>query len=176
MKNELRIKCTDIRKKLELKTISEKIIKRLFVLEEYKKAKNILCYYPLKYEIDTKICLSDNSKNWFLPKVNDLNLDICPYENLCLKTGSYNIKEPETKKINNLEILDLIIIPAIAADRSGFRIGYGKGYYDRFLTNIKYDVTKIILIPSCLLFDTIFPEKHDKKSNIIITDKEILRI
>ena len=70
----------------------------------------------------------------------------------------------------------MIIIPALAADKNGYRIGYGKGYYDRFLKTLKHNPVKVVLTYSDLLFDNIFPDEFDEKCNIIITDKEIYRI
>lgn len=176
MKNKLRIEILEKRKKINIIEISTKIISNLFLLDEYKKSKNIICYYPLKYEINTCSCFQDESKNWFLPRVNNLNLEICPYNNLYLSKGSFNITEPTNSEINNLELIDMVIIPSIASDRNGYRIGYGKGYYDRFLPKLQEKTIKVVLTCSEFLFDTIFPEKHDFKSNIIITDKEIFRI
>ncbi len=176
MKNQLRKIALEKRKNLPVKEYGEKIIQQLFSLEEYKKAKNIICYYPLKYEVNTLLCLEDTSKNWFLPKVNGANLDICPYCKEKIKSGSYNIKEPLTDKILSYQNIDIIIIPAVAADKNGYRLGYGKGFYDRFLYSSKINALKIMLIYSDLLFSTIYPETFDKKADIIITDKEILRI
>lgn len=176
MKNELRKISLKKRKNLSTDLLSKKIIANLITLEEYKKAKNILCYYPLKYEVQTQECLNDNSKNWFLPRVNNLDLEVCRYSKAELKIGTYGILEPTGPKINTLKDIDMVIIPAIGADINGYRIGYGKGYYDRFLSSFDYPVLKVIVIYSELIYPNVFPNEYDKKSDIIVTDKEILRI
>ena len=176
MKNELRKISLEKRKNLSTDLLSKKIIANLITLEEYKKAKNILCYYPLKYEVQTQECLNDNSKNWFLPRVNNLDLEFCHYNKDELKIGAYGILEPIGPKISTLRNMDMAIIPAVAADINGYRIGYGKGYYDRFLSSFDYPILKVIVIYSELIYPNIFPNEYDKKSDIIVTDKEILRI
>ena len=93
-----------------------------------------------------------------------------------IEKGSFNIMEPKTPAVNDLSVIDIIIIPAVASDKNGYRIGYGKGYYDRLAPKLSSKTLKIILIPECCLFPDIYPEKFDVKADIIITDKEILRI
>lgn len=175
MKNQLRKISIQKRKELDINFLSEKVINNLFSLDEYKNSKNILCYYPLKYEIQTQKCLEDTRKSWYLPRVNGENLEICAYEKKSLHCGNFNILEPSNKKIDDLKIIDLVIIPAVAADKNGYRIGYGKGYYDRFLPKLSSDCKKIILVYSECLYDSICPDRYDVMADIIVTDKEILR-
>ncbi len=176
MKNQLRRYVLEKRKFIQKKEYEKKIMENLFSLEEYKKSKNVICYYPLNYEINTIDCLNDTSKKWFLPKVKGDNLEICPYSKDKMEKGSFNIVEPSTNKIESCSIIDLIILPAVAADVNGYRLGYGKGYYDRFLHSLNKKILKILLIYSDFLFSTVYPETHDVKTDIIITDKEILRL
>lgn len=174
MKSEIRKEAIEKRKMLNCKELSEKIIKNLTSLSEYIKSKNIICYYPLKYEADTKLCLNDSEKTWYLPKVNGELLDICPFGNL--KKGAFGILEPQTNPINNYENINMVIIPACAADKSGYRIGWGKGYYDRFLPRLNETCKKVVLVYSSLLYNTVYPDKNDVKADIIVTDKEIFRV
>lgn len=172
MKNKLRTIALEKRKLINSYTLSIKIIDNLISTNEYKTSKNIIAYYPLKYEIDTKICFLDKTKNWFLPRVNDNILDICPFSQL--QRGSFGIMEPNTNALLDYSIIDMIIIPACACDKNGYRLGYGKGYYDRFLPLLSSSCKKIVLTFSELLFDNIYPDKYDVKSDIIITEKEII--
>jgi 5-formyltetrahydrofolate cyclo-ligase len=73
------------------------------------------------------------NKNIYLPRVNGDDLEIIKYYPGILHKGSYDIMEPEGNDTVSPEILDLIIVPGVAFDRKGNRIGRGKGYYDRFL-------------------------------------------
>ncbi len=175
MKNQLREFAKNTRKKLNIKELSNEIIKNFKSLDEYSRAKNICCYYSFKDEIYTHDLFNDRTKNWYMPKIEKDNLLICPYCKNKLKENIYKIKEPDTDFVNR-EIIDLIIIPALAADKNGYRIGWGKGYYDRFLKTLKHNPIKIIFTYSDLFFDSIYPNSFDEKCDIIITEKEIYRI
>ncbi len=176
MKNELREYSIEKRKLLNCDKCSSIIMRQLFSLEVYQKADNIICYYPLKYEISDIPCIDDKSKTIFLPRVNGSDLDICPYDKNNISKGSFKILEPQTERINDYSIIDLIIIPCVAADRNGYRIGYGKGYYDRLLKHLSDKTVKIILSYSELLFDTIYPEPFDIKADIVITENETITV
>ena len=176
MKNELRKIALQKRKELDVLKLSEKVMNNLFSLVEYKNAQNILCYFPLKYEIQTHRCLNDDSKNWYLPRVNGDDLEVCMYEPTEISKGNFNIQEPTNDKILNLDFLDMVIIPCVSADKNGYRIGYGKGYYDRFLPTLPNSCKKVILVYSSLLLDSVYPDEFDYKADFVVTDKEIFRI
>ena len=174
MKLELRKEALEKRKSLNHIELSEIIVQNIKNSREYQKSKNIINYYPLKYEVDTKNLLNDKNKTWYLPRVNGENLEICLNKNL--KKGSFGIIEPQCECIKDYSSIDMIIIPACAADIDGYRLGYGKGYYDRFLPKLPITCQKVVVIYSELLYKTICPENFDIKVDMVITDKEILRI
>ncbi len=175
MKNQLRKISLQKRKELNVEKLSEKVLNNLFSLKEYKNANNILAYYPLKYEIQTQKCFEDDCKTWYLPRVKEENLEVCPYNKTLLSCGSFKIQEPTNEKIQDLSIIDVVIIPAVAADKNGYRIGYGKGFYDRFLKNLNSKCKKIILVYSECLYENVSPNEFDVKADVIVTDKEIFR-
>ncbi len=173
MKKQLRKQALELRKTLPIEKISKLIINNLLLSEEYKMAKNILCYYPLENEVNVKFCLNDKSKNWYLPRVNCENLEICKYlGDDFLSEGCFKVLEPTNDKVKNLDLLDLIIVPCVCADKNGYRIGYGKGFYDRFLSSLNFNPLKIILVPSKLLYESVYPDKFDVKCDIIFTETE----
>lgn len=174
MKHKLRTEAKNIRKLIYSPGKDCKIIENLKKTKEYAVAKNILIYYPLKYEINTIHCLNDKTKNFYLPRVNQNELEICKFKEKELKTGSYNITEPCNEAEKDESVIDTVIIPAVAADVNGYRLGYGKGYYDKFLKNKK--LTKIVLIYEKLIFPTIYPDKHDIKWDIAVSENYILNI
>ncbi len=176
MKNELRKAALIKRKTLDCTSCSKKAMQNLFSLQEYKNSKNIICYYPIKYEISDMDCINDKTKNIYLPRVNGKELEICPYQKGKMKEGCFKIQEPSTEKITSFENIDMIIIPAVAADKKGFRIGYGKGYYDRFLLGLPKKIIKIILLYDELLSNNIFPDIFDIKADIIVTDRTVYKI
>ena len=78
--------------------------------------------------------------------------------------------EGDCKKNN----IDLIIVPALCCDKNGYRLGYGGGYYDRFLKD--YKGIKVVCLPKQLIFDTIYHEVHDIKMDYIITESRIIKV
>ena len=91
-----------------------------------------------------------------------------------LKLNKYGIPEPEkTKKV----FPDIIFVPVVAFDNRLYRIGYGGGYYDRYIHKIsnKKKLLKIGIAHSCQKINKVPTNKYDKKLDIIITEKYILR-
>lgn len=113
-----------------------------------------------------KVCVPVTDKNKkiiYLSLINDINL----------KKGAYNIYEPVKIIYTDYSFPDLIIIPGIAFDKNKNRIGFGMGYYDKFLN--KSRGKKIGLCYDFQLLDNIPSQKHDIKMDIIITEKRVCR-
>ena len=165
-KTELRKQLLNKRKTLNTKILSNLICKKITDLKQYKTAKNIFAYYPKAYEVDISPLFEDNKKNWFLPKVIDNDMEFIEYhlgDNLI--KSEFGVLEPIGEK--TLIKPDLIIVPALSADKKGYRLGYGKGFYDRFLE--KQICTSISPVFSDLMVEALPIEKHDKKINIIVS-------
>lgn len=132
----------------------------------YKNSENILIFHPLKYEFNFLGLLKDN-KNFFLPKVCDDKLQICPYQkgDILIKSD-LNICEPCTNPINPNQI-NLAIVPALMADKNGYRLGYGGGFYDRFLAE-NPNIKTITVVFKKLLVKNLPIEEFDIKIDEII--------
>ena len=91
-----------------------------------------------------------------------------------LHKGAYGILEPSTKRPVAENDIDVIIVPGLAFDRRGGRMGFGAGYYDRLL--IKTNAVKIGLCYDFQLMDSVPSEEHDVPMDYIITEKEIVEI
>ena len=165
-KTDLRIWAKSIRKTLDLASVSSVIAGKIRKHEFYKNARNVMIFYPAKYEINL-LSLLDDDKNFFLPKTDEDNLLVCPFKKGDkLIKSSFNIMEPSSKSCD-ASILDLVILPALMADKQGYRLGYGGGFYDRFLD--KYSCIKTILPVAEVLFVENLPhEKFDKKADKVI--------
>ena len=74
------------------------------------------------------------------------------------------------------ENFDLIIMPGVAFDRKGNRIGYGGGYYDKYFSQIKGESNKIVLAYDFQIVNSIENEAHDIRVNCIITNNEFIKI
>jgi len=93
-----------------------------------------------------------------------------------LRLGGRGILEPDPKrcKIVPIDSLDIAIIPGIAFDEKGGRIGSGDGYYDRMIPKLPITTRKVALSLECQIFPQIPMESHDKYIDIIITDKRVI--
>lgn len=168
-KNFLREKFKKLRSAIseEEKLKSEKII--LKKLRNYlQKTQIIAIYYPLKSEVNL-ISLKEYYPNILLPKIiNDHSLKFFPIQENLINNPAFKIKEP----IGNQEVKpEIIICPLLAFDKHKNRLGYGKGYYDKFLNNNK--ITKIGIAFSIQETEQIPHENHDVKMDLIITEKDI---
>lgn len=100
-------------------------------------ADHILLYHSLPDELSTRQFIDKwhGRKHFYLPRVNGVNLEILPYDRSHLHMGSFSIEEPSGDDITDISVIELVIVPAIAYDRHGNRVGRGKGYYDRLLAS-----------------------------------------
>ncbi len=166
-KEAIRKQAKAIRSRLDMNKISSELIIKVKNTSEYKNSKNIMIFYPLKDEVNLLDLLNDNSKNFYLPKINGKNLLCCPYKSgdrTCL--SCFKTCEPLSEPCSKNQI-NMVIAPALACDKNNFRLGYGGGFYDRFLRD--FNGTKITCIPKELMFETIYPEKHDIALDLVIT-------
>lgn len=168
-KIELRNKAKEIRKTLDIKSISEKIITNISKLEIYQKAQHVMIFYPIGHEVNLLALMNDH-KQFYLPKVDSDQLLVCPYNKKDkLLVSSFKTHEPMTEPINP-DILDVIFVPALMVDKYFNRIGYGGGFYDRFLSKNALKATKIVPIPSAQIIEKIPEENFDEKINVIICE------
>ena len=155
-------------KKEKDKAIFSKVIRHSKVI----KADTILLYYAKEEEVETLPFIDyflSIGKVVGLPKTQEQKITFYLLKNKeDVKLGKYNIFEP----ISNQEITDysnsICIVPGICFDKNNFRIGYGGGYYDKFLST--YDGYKIGIIYQECIVDNIKIDKYDKQVDIVITD------
>jgi 5-formyltetrahydrofolate cyclo-ligase len=135
----------------------------------FKKSKNIMLFSSLPDEIPTQHTIDRwaEQKNIYLPRVNGDDLDIIKYQPGILHKGSYDIMEPEGNKTADPSVLDMIIVPGVAFDRNGNRLGRGKGFYDRFLSQT--NATTIAVCFDCQLINDIPTESHDLPAQFVVT-------
>ncbi len=158
-----------LRKTLDKNVASRNIVSKINGLNFYSDAKNVLIYYPLKYEIDLLDLTLNKSKNFYLPRVEGNEIVICPFSS-DLKKSEFGVLEPLSSPVDNISLIDVAFIPAIAADKNLNRIGYGKGFYDRLLVKKEFGAKKIIVIYKELMVDFICSDEFDAKADMIITD------
>ena len=160
----------------EVKGVSECITKSFLESKYFQEAEIIMSYMSMRNEVDTQEinrAILEAGKKLILPRtVGKERIEAVKYSGK-LKKGSMGIEEPVGDEYT--EKIDLIIVPGIAFDSEGNRIGFGKGYYDRFLE--KYSgTTKISLAYDFQLVEKIQVEKHDKKVDIILLKNNLIEI
>lgn len=158
---------------------SAKICAHICEMSEYKSARTILLYSAIRSEasLDTLIsrALSDG-KTVLLPvcdqktetmhasEIRDMSELVC---------GAYSIAEPTNKRIFDVGQIDIVLVPGLAFAESGYRIGYGKGYYDKFLAQ-NPSVFKFGAAFSCQLCNEAFEAEHDIRLDAIVTEKGVI--
>ncbi len=149
---------------------AERVFQRLESLAAFAMSGNILIYNSLPDELHTRSFISrwQDSKRFFLPRVNGIDLDILPYDRTRMHVGAFRIEEPTGSDTVDPQEMELIIVPAVAYDRNGNRIGRGKGYYDRLLSRTK--ALRIGVAYDFQLVDDIEAEPHDIPVDIVITE------
>lgn len=180
MKQEVRKQVLNIRNSLakeEIAKKSEQIIKTFLSSELYKNADKIFCYYNINSEVETYMLMKQilaDGKRLFLPRceVKTHQMEICPVEEFSdVSVGAYGIFEPTTKACKIVP--DVTIVPIVAFDRNKNRIGYGGGYYDRFLASNRTVACGFAY--SCQEVRHAKFEKTDVDLDLIITEKEVIQ-
>lgn len=180
MKQAIRQNLREKRKQISPNLYAEKsraIGEKLQEMDEWRNANSILAYVSTKEEVDTHAIIDaalQQGKKVFVPRVNEDHMVICPIVGWQqLKPGNFGILEPCTSiSPSHPGEIDLILVPGIAFDPRGHRIGYGRGFYDGFLTLTRG--LKIGLAFSEQIVDEIPEEEHDVPLDLVITDKLII--
>lgn len=141
-------------------------------------ADTVLMYHSLPDELSTHDFLRAwaGRKRFYLPRVNGVNLDILPYDQQRLSLGAFHIEEPTGDDTTDITAIEAVIVPAVAYDRRGQRVGRGKGYYDRLLATTS--AVKIGIAYDWQLLDEDIEETEptDIPVDIVITPSRILYV
>ncbi|MCD8165147.1 MAG: 5-formyltetrahydrofolate cyclo-ligase [Bacteroides sp.] len=140
----------------------------------FRQAKTLLLYHSLPDEVSTHDFIEKwkGEKKILLPVVQGDRMNLCLYEGAAkCATGRFGIAEPLTLPYTDYDGIDLALIPGVAFDRKGNRLGRGKGYYDRILPRIKAPKTGVCF--SFQLLDEIPSESFDIPMDFIVTEKEL---
>ena len=173
-KYQIRLKIKTMRNMLsqaERMAAAQEVFDRLEESAAFMLAEKILMYHALPDELETRQFLAKwkDRKRFFLPRVNGVNLEILPYDESRLELGAFHIEEPTGENTVNPSELELIVVPAVAFDKKGTRLGRGKGFYDRLLSTTK--ATKIGVGYDFQLVEDLPSEPHDVPMDMVITQK-----
>jgi len=186
-KAAIRKRILEQRSLLSLQEVSEKsreITGRLCSLSQYAGAGTVMAYMSFRNEVETSAfinrCIRDG-KRVVLPKVQrEPGMALLPYEIKDLRQdvlpGLWGIPEPDASRMNMADPLeiDIVVVPGVAFDGRRYRIGYGAGYYDRFLLSLRPDCLKVGIAFDMQILDKCYAEKHDIPMDLVITELRIL--
>jgi 5-formyltetrahydrofolate cyclo-ligase len=155
---------------------------KLLSLDEYARAECVALYAPAHNETDTGLILAaafQTGKRVLYPAVCGHQMVFRRVERVeALQEGAFGILEPcPTGTDHQADEADLIVVPGVAFDLTGHRIGYGKGFYDRFLHHPGRTAHLVGLCHDFQLIDGAIPaDLHDIPMEIIVSDKRIIRL
>lgn len=184
IKRSIRSEILELRNSLSEREITEKsllICDKLFTIDEIANAKIFFIYSNIQSEVETSCIIEtllDQGKTVALPRIEDLDTPMALHaiDSLNnLQSGPFGIPEPhhEDPVVPEKDV-DVAIIPGIAFDESGWRLGWGGGFYDRFLS--KTSAISLGLAFEVQITDKLPIEMHDKQVDYIITEKRIIKI
>ena len=164
---------------------SKQISEQLLALEHYQKAKTLMIYLDFRKEVATgmivekalqmgkrvtvPVVVNQESKTMVPSLLRDYPGD--------LQEGNYGIKEPRVLQPVIPWEIDLIVVPGVAFDYQGNRLGYGGGYYDRFLANVRPDAVTVALAYELQLIPDLsgFMGNFDRTVQMILTEARVIQ-
>jgi 5-formyltetrahydrofolate cyclo-ligase len=188
LKRQLRIEVIKERNALSPVQAAEKsaaIANRLITMDEYRNARVIMAYLDCRSEVRTGeliVRALADGKNVAVPVTDTANRSLTPSLTVNypgeLHPGPWGIPEPGPQALRPLDpvSLDIVITPGVVFDMSGYRIGYGYGYYDRFLRRTGQKTISIGLAFELQLRPNAYPGPHDVPVHFILTEERLLRV
>lgn len=160
-------------------TDSSSLLSMLRSLPAWQEATSVLLYAPLPGEIDLMPILkmepTGSTKKFFFPRIEAAHLSLYQWsDDSPWLNGPYNIKEPDSAhwKQSNPSVIDLALIPGLAFDHDGGRLGRGKGYYDKLLSGSEFRGIKIGVCHPWQLVESIPREPHDIAMDLVLSGEE----
>lgn len=183
-KEKLRKEIAMLRAKLSIEERefkSGEITELVLGLEEFRSSKCVMLYLNIRDEVDTLWLAKETillHKRLIVPMCKNNIIIPCEIASLedDLEIGYMGIREPNANCIRPVkaEDIDSVFVPGLVFDKEGRRIGYGKGYYDRFLPRLKEGTPIIGLAFGCQVLDRIDTEKHDHRMSLLVTENGVI--
>lgn len=163
---------------VRLRERAEKIAERLESMEAFLQASDVYLFASFGKEVDTWGIMADcirKGKRVWLPKISGKEMDFFLYrEKEGLIRNRFGMLEPEGTEEKADGQSGLIVVPALAADGHGYRIGYGGGYYDRYLARCR-NLYKVVVLYGFQLRETLPHDTYDIPLDCVITEEGIFR-
>jgi 5-formyltetrahydrofolate cyclo-ligase len=177
-RGELRRRVLGLREVLDpvsARTESEQVCRNLHDITELEQARIIMAYAPVRKEVDVTFYWEQaraQGKIVLLPRVEAQDLvavEFTGWENT--RPGAFGIPEPVGPPYRP-ELIEAILVPGVVFDRACYRLGYGKGFYDRFLAGLSSSVFTCGAAYDFQIVDSVFPQAHDVRLNRIVCAHE----
>ncbi|MBU5427392.1 5-formyltetrahydrofolate cyclo-ligase [Tissierella pigra] len=158
------------------------IANKIYEMDNYKNAKRIMCFVSNGDEVETHPLIEQIIKDGksivvpiTIPKTRELLVSDV-YSLSELEVGDYNIEVPkkEFTRVVDPNTIDLILVPGVAFAKDGYRVGYGGGYYDRFLSKLLNPTPKIAIGFDLQVVDKVPTDQYDLPVDMIVTEKRII--
>ena len=182
-KAALRLECARVRGAIapsEKEARDEKICRHLCSLAVFRYARKVLLYYPIRSEVNLLPLMQtalSMGKEVYFPLCHPTKEGVMTFHRVTdteqLTKGSFSVPEPSAAAplYEDDSSLTVCVIPALAYDKEGFRLGYGKGYYDRFLAD--FSGTRIGVGYEELVLQKVPHNRFDLKADLIVTEKGV---
>lgn len=152
---------------------SELIMERVAAMPCFQKAKVVLLYWSMADEVQTHAFVERwwREKTVLLPCVDGDNLRLRPYTGPeCMTAGEqFGIGEPTGEEWTDLDRIDMIVVPGVAFDREGNRMGRGRGFYDRLLKTATH-AFKVGVAFDFQVIEAVPTEPHDVKMDTVVSE------
>lgn len=158
--------------------LSQQVQQQLLEADSFSSCETLALYSPINNEVRTDRLLATaraTGKRICFPRVCDSEmLFVVVGADTVLAAGSFGVAEPKTGEVLSASEIDLIVVPGIAFDRHGFRLGYGKGFYDRELSGRGTSTVTVGLCYDFQLCATLPVEAHDQRLDYIATQTQLI--
>lgn len=182
MKDAIRKQILEIRNKLsddEVYHFSKSIFLNLKENSFFNDSTHVMIYLDFKNEVKTDFIINyclEHGKKVYIPICIPETHELCISRITSLKelrSGHYGIREPITEhiRLSDSNLIDLVLVPGVAFDGSGNRIGFGAGYYDRFMKRLQPNAVKVALAYSFQVVDLVPSNEYDIPVDYIVTEK-----
>ncbi|TVQ54094.1 MAG: 5-formyltetrahydrofolate cyclo-ligase [Phycisphaerales bacterium] len=158
--------------------------RRLAELDWFRHASVVMIYMPMRSEIDlSPIALKcfQAGKTVCVPRVDWNRNDMYPvevesFDDRVMETDDRGLRTPRAAQPVAPDMIDMIVVPALAYDAEGRRLGRGGGYYDRFLPRLRPETFRVGLVFDQQIVDEVPVESHDKPVDAVVTDRRTMLI
>ena len=168
----------------DIESKSLEIMDQVSHIHEYVRARGIACYVSKDSEVDTRPLIRralDSNKRVLVPvvKKGDIDLFFSEVKDLGqeLAPGSFNIPEPKPEYLRpqGFDSVDVLFVPGIAWDKEGYRLGWGRGYFDRVLNALPGHVRSIGLSFNLQFVSRVPRDQFDIPVNMVVTESRVVR-